>query len=192
MPFAGSVSTVGRALAVVALSSRPSRVRRNAVSGGRRAIASMLPPRGPWRLEPLTQTFPEGCGFLLEPLLAHLGGGVDAHLLEAGVARVHELVRRVRRDDQHVTRLSHDRLAAGGEGGGAGLQDEGLLVGMRVEPRPLAGRVRTDEERASGAVVPALEAAGALAAGEVAEGERVGHRGPGAARGRPRRVARAS
>src|SRR3954447_23024482 len=114
MPFAGSVSTVGRALAVVALSSRPSRVRRNAVSGVRRAIASMLPPRGPWRLEHLTQTFPEGCGLLLEPLLAHLGGGVDAHLLEAGVARVHELVRFFWLFFLFFFFFFHDRLVADG------------------------------------------------------------------------------
>src|SRR4051812_39261989 len=68
---AGSVNASGAAaLAVVALSIRPSRASRSAFSGVRRAIASMLPPRGPWRLKLLTLRFPEGCGLLLEPLLA--------------------------------------------------------------------------------------------------------------------------
>ncbi len=60
-----------------------------------------------------------------------------------------------------------DLLAADSEGADALEHDERLLVGVDMEPGPLARRVPADEGRDGGAVVAALEAAGALAAREV-------------------------
>src|SRR3954447_8466057 len=104
----------------------------------------------------------------LEILLHDLGRRVDADLPDTALARVDELVRRVRRHDHDLARPGGDRLVADGEGRLALVHDEDLLVRMAVEVGALAGRVSAQEERHAGrAVLAALELLRALAAGKV-------------------------
>src|SRR4051794_12051907 len=112
---------------------------------------------------------------LFEPLLGHVIGRVDAHHSEAGVPRVDEAVRRVRRHDHDLARMALNRLVADPESGRPIQHDEGLLVGVAMKLRPLARRVEVDEEGRGRAVVAALEAARPLAPWEVGELKRCAH-----------------
>jgi hypothetical protein len=83
---------------------------------------------------------------------------VHGHEQERDVAGVAEAVWCVRRDDDDLIRLEVDHRVAGGPAAIALQQDEGLRVGVQMQPYEAAGRSTDDEDRdAQAGLWPALE-----------------------------------
>ena len=77
----------------------------------------------------------------------HRAAGVDAHHSQRVVGRALEAVGRPGRDHHDVAAGDGELVVADREGGGTGLHDEDLRVGMEVQRRTLAARVLGDEDR---------------------------------------------
>jgi hypothetical protein len=82
--------------------------------------------------------------------------GVDADELRAAGTVVPERVWRVRWDDDDVARSGSEALDAGPEGEVSLDDDPGLVVGVAVQARSLAGLALVEDQRDGGAVVFAL------------------------------------
>jgi hypothetical protein len=94
---------------------------------------------------------------LLEVLLDHLRGVVDADDLQPLAADVLELVGCVRGHHDDVAGASLELVAVGGEPRRAAADDPRLRVGVTVEAGALAGLVVHEEEGDARAVFLALE-----------------------------------
>jgi len=107
------------------------------------------------------------CGPLrsFQPLRFKCWVGVDAHEVRLSGAVVGELVRRVGWDDHDVAGVRIDSFLTGLEGEVPLDDDPGLVVGVLVQPRPLAGLGVVEDQRDGGSVVGALEVAGGEGAG---------------------------
>src|SRR5919108_6596572 len=82
---------------------------------------------------------------------------MDADDLEPLRARVLELVRRVRPDDEDVARAGHNLLPVGREPRRSGPDDPRLGIGVPVQVGACTGLVVHQEEGDAGAMLPAFE-----------------------------------
>ena len=106
----------------------------------------------------------------LEPGGVEARADVDVELLERAVAVVDERVRGLRRHDDDVARPGRDLLVPEGERARPLLDDQHLLVGVRVQAGPTArGRVDEDDADADVAMEVALQLAGDVAEGEAVQ-----------------------
>jgi hypothetical protein len=116
--------------------------------------SSLLMLRGP--VKPLARHIGRS-SHLLEVLLDHLRGIVDADDVQPLAADILELVWCVRRHDDDVAGAGLELVAVGGEPRPPAADDPRLGVRMPVEVGPLAGLVVHEEERDARAVFLALE-----------------------------------
>src|SRR6266516_3100111 len=121
-------------------------------------------PRDPWPYR--VRRARSRCS--VHPFGLHRGGRVDAH--EPGRARpaVGEAVRDAGRADDDVSGTAFEALVADPDQDAALQDDEGLVVGVVMQVRPLAGPVVHEEERhRTRAVLAAFEGAGNVVARQV-------------------------
>jgi hypothetical protein len=77
---------------------------------------------------------------VLKPVRDELPIYMDIDLSEWSVTQIHELVRRIRRDNNDLACVRFQRSGSNGEGGDASLYDKDFLVGMLVKSYTTAGR----------------------------------------------------
>src|SRR5918997_3115495 len=96
-------------------------------------------------------------GSVFEPFGDESSGRVDVHLPQPPRARVHELVRHAGRYRHDLSAGHLDHVVSGGEGGGALLDQEDLVVGAAVQPRAAPRRRVYDDDGDPDPEVVALE-----------------------------------
>ena len=90
---------------------------------------------------------------------------MDADELRAAGAVVGELVRHAGRHDHDVARTGGEAFVSGLEAEGPFDDDPGLVVGVAVQPRAVAGLAVVEDQRDRGAVLLTLEVAAGKGAG---------------------------
>ena len=128
-------------------------------SASTRSSGAECPPRwglGP-HIGPCCGPCADGRGLgSFEPFGDERGVGVDADELRAAGAVVGELVRHAGRHDHDVARTGGEALVSGLEAEGSLDDDPGLVVGVTVQPRAVAGLAVVEDQRDRGAVLLTL------------------------------------